>query len=348
MPERDPKFCPYLGLPEDPNSFFVYATPIHRCHRSGEALPVHPDDQEMYCLSGDHKRCPRYRDPAATLTAASPKDGAQVYERYGWEAGAGAEPSRQAWVRILAISLAAVIVVAAIVVLLANQARARQLAQAGYLPPSLGTPAALATPTALGLLPAQTTPTSTPTPFATWTPTPTNTGTPTNTPIPPTLTPTFTATMTPTLTLTPTLTPTVTPTGTATPEPTATATPKPQFVPRSPTRYESSCDVTMAHGFVYDAYGNLLSGQTLKLWNSYGYSATATTEAAGQGHGEGYYEFYLYPGPYKEPQKFQIAVVDPSTQQPISPVLTLDFTSTGCQAGGGGRQIATLDWVANQ
>ena len=348
MPERDPKFCPYLGLPEDPNSFFVYATPIHRCHRSGEALPVHPDDQEMYCLSGDHKRCPRYRDPAATLTAASPKDGAQVYERYGWEAGAGAEPSRQAWVRILAISLAAVIVVAAIVVLLANQARARQLAQAGYLPPSLGTPAALATPTALGLLPAQTTPTSTPTPFATWTPTPTNTGTPTNTPIPPTLTPTFTATMTPTLTLTPTLTPTVTPTGTATPEPTATATPKPQFVPRSPTRYESSCTKSEVTGFVYDAYGNPLSGQLVRLWNDYGLSYVRTTSGAGQEKPEGQYEIYLWGSPPPKDETFYVAIVDPSSGLPISPVITVALTRTGCNPGEGGRQIATLDWVANQ
>lgn len=127
-----------------------------------------------------------------------------------------------------------------------------------------------------------------------------------------------------------------------------TATPKPQFVPQGPVRYESSCEQTAVRGFVYDAYSNALAGQAFKLWNDYGYSRdNVVSESAGQGHGEGYYEFYLMPEPYKKPEKFYLAVIDPATKQPISPRLTIEFTPDKCNPGEGGRQIATVDWVYN-
>jgi hypothetical protein len=180
--------------------------------------------------------------------------------------------------------------------------------------------------------------TPTPTPFATWTPTPTLTPTPTDTPP---ATPTFTVTPTPTET------PTVTPTATNTPEPSPTPTPKPQYVPRGPIRYEPNCERTALQGFIYDAYGNLVSGQTVKLWNDYGFENVTSSEAAGQGHGEGYYEFYLYPGPYEKTETFFLALVDQSTGGIISPRLTVEFTPDGCQPGEGGRQVAIVDWVYN-
>jgi hypothetical protein len=159
------------------------------------------------------------------------------------------------------------------------------------------------------------------------------------------VTPTFTATPTYTATPTPSDTPTATPTATTTSTPTVTPTPKPQFVPQGPVRYESNCETTAVRGFVYDAYSNALSGQSLKLWNDYGYEKVVTSEAAGQGHGEGYYEFYLYPGPYEKAEKFYLAMVDPASLQPISPRLTVEFTPDRCNPGEGGRQVATVDWA---
>ncbi|MHB0878132.1 MAG: hypothetical protein ACYC5O_19020 [Anaerolineae bacterium] len=344
---RDPRYCPYLGLPEDHNSFFVYATPIHRCHRAPSPVAVHPDDQETYCLSPNHVNCPRYRDPEAVLTApGSAADTTNAYERYGWEATLAPEAGRQKWARGAAIGLAAVVLLAAVVILLSNQARIRQALNAGM---GLTGPTAIgaATPTSLGLVPGPRTPTATATPFATWTPTATVTPTPTETPVPPTTTPTTTVTPTETVTPTPTETPTVTPTGTQTPVPTPTATPRPQYVPRGPVRYEPSCERTAVQGFIYDAYSNLLAGQTVRLWNDYGYSSIATSESAGQSNGEGYYEFYLYPGPYEQKQSFFIAVVDPATEQALSPRLTIDFTTDRCNPGEGGRQVAILDWEYN-
>jgi hypothetical protein len=118
-------------------------------------------------------------------------------------------------------------------------------------------------------------------------------------------------------------------------------------VPQGPVRYESSCEQTAVRGFIYDAYANALAGQVLRLWNDYGFSDESTSEAAGQGHGEGYYEFYLFPGPYDKVEKFYLAVLDPTSKQQISPRLTVEFTPSGCNPGEGGRQIATVDWVYN-
>ncbi len=342
MAPRDSRYCPYLGLPEDHNSFFVYATPIHRCHRSGDPLPIHPDDQEAYCLSANHVTCPRFKDPAVRMAPPGSTDNAaNLYERYGWEATVGPETAGRPWARLAALGLAAVTLIAAVVIVVSNQARIRQALGAWQPPvgPAIG---GQATPNGLPLVnPAAGTATITPTPFATWTPTSTVTPTPTETPLPPTVT------STPTVTPTATETPTVTPTATATGIPSPTATPKPQYVPRGPVRYEPSCDRTAVQGFIYDAYGNLVPGQTVRLWNDYGYSTIVTAEAAGQGHGEGYYEFYLFPGPYEKAESFFLAIVDPASEQPISPKLTVEFTPDRCNPGEGGRQVAIVDWVYN-
>lgn len=337
--------CPYLGLIRDQSSFFVYATPNHRCYRAASPVPIHPDDQEAYCLSANHTSCPRYLDPEVMLTPPDKNEEPdRIYERYGWEATVPPEAGRQAWYRVAALALAGITLIAAIVILLSNQARIRRMAEAGVPNPSGPVLAAGGTPTGLPLLTGRETATPTPTPFATWTPTPTITSTPTQTPLPPTETPVPpTATVSPTPTDTPTITPT--PTGTSVPSP--TPTPRPQFVPRGPVRYEPNCDMTAVQGLIYDAFGNLVAGQAVRLWNDYGYSKVVSSEAPGQGHGEGYYEFYLYPGPYERAEKFFLAIVDPSTEQPISPRLTIDFTPDRCQPGEGGRQVAFVDWVYN-
>ncbi|MGI6209080.1 MAG: hypothetical protein ACOYEW_12830, partial [Anaerolineae bacterium] len=274
MAQRDSRYCPYLGLPQDHNSFFVYATPIHRCHRTGDPLPIHPDDQEAYCLSPNHTRCPRFRDPSVKLAPPTSKGKVpEVYERYGWEATAGKEENKHTWVRLAAIALALVTVLSAVIIVFTNQARIQRALSSAWQPPqNPGGPAVATGGTQLAVVEVPGDATPTPTPFATWTPTPTLTPTPTDTPP---ATPTFTVTPTPTET------PTVTPTATNTPEPSPTPTPKPQYVPRGPIRYEPNCERTALQGFIYDAYGNLVSGQTVKLWNDYGFENVTSSEAAG-------------------------------------------------------------------
>ncbi len=335
MAKREPKYCSYLGLPEDPNSFFVYATPIHRCHRASSPLAIHPDDQEKYCLTANHVTCPRYNDPEAKLAPPTGGRTDEAYARYGWEATLAQDNNRRLSGRVVAIALAAVTLISAVALVFTNQARIRQALQSGWQPPS-GQPTLSATVPGGGPLVGPGTPT--PTPFSTWTPTPSPE---------PTATETSTVTSTFTVTPTPTDIPTGTPTPTNTPAPTPTATPPPLFIPRSPVRYEPNCERTAVQGVVYDAYGNLVAGQTLKLWNQFGYESVATTEAAGQGQGEGYYEFYLYPGPYEKAERFTLAVIDQTTGAAISPQLAVEFTPDRCQPGEGGRQVAIVDWVYN-
>jgi len=338
MNERDSGYCPYLGLQEDPTSFFVYPTPIHRCHRSGNPIPVHPDDQESYCLSPNHVSCPRYQDPSVTMPSPpeSEEEVEAVYDHYGWYVAPAQDTGWGTQLRNTAIALGAITLIVVIATLVSNQLRLARALQTesgstAPRPPSLVLPSSSSVP----LVSSGSQPTDTPTPFATWTPTATATSTATPTQEPPTATPT------PTIMPTPTDTPTMTPT------PIPTPTPRPQFVPRGPIRYEPSCERTAVYGFVYDAYDNGVSGQTVKLWNDFGYSSIAHTETVGQGHGEGYYEFYLYPGPYERPEQFHLAVIDPATEQPISPQLTVEFTPDRCKPGEGGRQIAIVDWVYN-
>jgi len=327
--------CPYLGLAGDRGSFFLYVTPAHRCYRADEAVPIHPDDQERYCLSEDFEQCPRFRHPHLRLPAAPPGEVSTLetaYQLYGWGAPA-AEPSRR-WPRFAALAGAALAVLAAVLLLSVNQARMRRFLVEAWRSSigALNAPPTLPPQALTAIRPLR----SEPGAFPTWTPTPTATPTPTST---------FTPTLTPTQTATPTETPTATPTPTDTPIPTPTPTPKPLFVPRSPVRYEPDCTVTKVRGYVYDSYNNPVAGQVLKLWNDYGYSQLATSQGPDSPQGEGYYEFYLYPGPYPKPESFYLAVVDAVTGQPISPKVKVDFTSNRCQPGEGGRQVAIVDWL---
>lgn len=337
MEQRGPANCPYLGLPQDSNSFFAYATPIHRCHRGPEPIAIHPDDQEKYCLTPNHVNCPRYINAEVRLGPAEASAGGKGYKPYGWDVGPVAETERRPVLPWVALALAAVILLSAVGIIYFNQARLRQVLQGPWQAPLSG-PTVVASVPSVAPFVVSGTGTATPTPFATWTPTPTDMPTATETA---TVTPTFTVTPTPTET------PTATPTGTSTPMPTPTATPKPLYVPRSPARYEPNCECTTVRGLIYDAYGNLVAGQALLLWNDYGFSASTVSQTAGEGQVEGYYEFYLYPGPYEKPESFFLAVVDPSTGAPVSPRVNIDFTPDRCLPGESGRQIAIVDWVYN-
>lgn len=58
MPERKP-YCPYVGLRQNRAVRFSTPSAEHRCHVSGDAMPI-PVDQSSYCLSQFHTQCPLY------------------------------------------------------------------------------------------------------------------------------------------------------------------------------------------------------------------------------------------------------------------------------------------------
>ncbi|MGQ9715963.1 MAG: hypothetical protein ACUVST_14550, partial [Anaerolineae bacterium] len=208
MTERDEQCCPYLGLRGDPNSFFIYATPLHRCYRPISPVPIHPDDQEHFCLGGHWRECPRVVSPAQAQMRAAEETEAEAWEPEleekeaaweTWEAVPPVRPPAVDWRRRLLIVGAVLLFLCPGLALLAQnpdvQALLRRLPVLVGLAPT-ATPTPTKTPMRPGPIVLQTSPTPSPTatptgtPIATWTPTPTQT--PTDTP-----TPTWTPTGTP-------------------------------------------------------------------------------------------------------------------------------------------------------
>jgi len=359
MTERDERCCPHLGLRGDSSTFFIYPTPLHRCYRPIEPAPIHPDDQEHFCLGGHWRECPRIVGPAATEMKATEEEGEPVPEPEEvadasawetWETVPPVRPSEVNWKRRLLILGAALLFLCPGLALLAQNPDVR--AFLSRLPILVGlaptaTPTPTKTPIRLGPVPIQPSPTDTPTitptgtRIATWTPTPTDT--PTITPTPtwtPTGTPVPTDTPIPTATPTPTDTPTLIPS----PTPLPTATPVPAYRQRGASRYHPSCVMTKVFGYVYDDFGDPVAGMFVKLWNDWGYTAPlAQTDGPAGANGEGYYEIYLDSKPKEG--IWYLALVDPVDGHFISTVVKVKTTDGECNADSTGRQVVEVNWV---
>jgi hypothetical protein len=57
----EPEACPYLGLPDDERTRFLFATPAHRCHVKRKPATIDLDHQGRYCLSTRFAACPRFK-----------------------------------------------------------------------------------------------------------------------------------------------------------------------------------------------------------------------------------------------------------------------------------------------
>ena len=66
--------CPFLGLPNDPNSHFAFADRTHRCYAKRGVVPVDPSYQSGFCLTSQYKECTRFRAaerPVPTLARST-------------------------------------------------------------------------------------------------------------------------------------------------------------------------------------------------------------------------------------------------------------------------------------
>ncbi|MDX1662577.1 MAG: LysM peptidoglycan-binding domain-containing protein [Candidatus Promineifilaceae bacterium] len=61
--ERPLLTCPYLGLPDDPETNYLFAVSMHQCHNVEPQTAVRLDHQQRYCLSSEYSRCPLYQAP---------------------------------------------------------------------------------------------------------------------------------------------------------------------------------------------------------------------------------------------------------------------------------------------
>jgi hypothetical protein len=68
-PIPDHVACPYLGLADDADTHFMFATPGHRCRAEREPARISLPHQGQYCLSSDYPTCPIY--PVAERAAGS-------------------------------------------------------------------------------------------------------------------------------------------------------------------------------------------------------------------------------------------------------------------------------------
>lgn len=57
--------CPFLGLPDDPDTRLDFPSPGNVCHKASPSGPIKVDYQHHTCLTGQHAQCPIY-------TAAQP------------------------------------------------------------------------------------------------------------------------------------------------------------------------------------------------------------------------------------------------------------------------------------
>ena len=162
--ERE-QVCPLLGTRANPDTHFAYATLENRCYAHHRVSPLTLDEQETYCLSGNHRNCRFFLAHQARLAAT------QVAEERMEAASAPVQTRHPNPLWFLVAALGFVFLCGVLIAL-------------SGLPQNI----------ALAMTPAPTaTPTRTPTRTNTPTPLP-----PTGTPIPPTNTPSA-ATATPSL-----------------------------------------------------------------------------------------------------------------------------------------------------
>ncbi len=66
--ERD-QVCPLLGTRANPDTHFAYPTLENRCYANQRVSPLTLDEQEQYCLSGNHRSCRFYLGHQARTAA---------------------------------------------------------------------------------------------------------------------------------------------------------------------------------------------------------------------------------------------------------------------------------------
>ncbi|MFH1474339.1 MAG: hypothetical protein ABIG85_00590, partial [Chloroflexota bacterium] len=67
----EPEACPYLGLPDNPGTRYMFATAGHRCHVKAKPVAIDLGHQGSHCLSAQYPTCPRFRAPGvAALSGA--------------------------------------------------------------------------------------------------------------------------------------------------------------------------------------------------------------------------------------------------------------------------------------
>ena len=132
-------------------------------------------------------------------------------------------------------------------------------------------------------------------------------------------------------------------------EATPTSPPK-QFTPQG-LRWSPNCGMALVKGYIYDQEGNLVNGLRVRLWSDEWEGAISLVSGVGITYGPGEWDISLLRG---QTGRFYLAVWDwqtgPNSYAPVeSEAIELDFDYTveNCEPGGGGHQVAEVNFVRN-
>lgn len=191
--------CKYLGVSDDPDTYFQYVSTWNYCHRPNSIQSLLPTHQADFCLSEKHKRCPVFQDswsgefPKDLMALTSPGRGSRA-ARYGGRGPGRGGRAALGWFLVLAavagiLGLFAWTTPAVRVGLVRlfggpQAGRPSQVAGGGSLPVASETPALSQSLAPSATVEPSMTPLPSRTALPTLTPLPTETPAPTETPFP--------------------------------------------------------------------------------------------------------------------------------------------------------------------
>jgi hypothetical protein len=82
----DDMACPFLGLVDDPDTHFMFATAGHRCRAERDPAGISMPHQGRYCLTDEHRACPIY-PTTDRVDARAPGTSAPASNAYVWRPG---------------------------------------------------------------------------------------------------------------------------------------------------------------------------------------------------------------------------------------------------------------------
>ena len=115
--------------------------------------------------------------------------------------------------------------------------------------------------------------------------------------------------------------------------------------------WSPNCGMAQVKGYIYDSAGNPVNGIRVRLWSDEWEGAISLVSGVGITYGPGEWDISLQRG---QTGRFYLAVWDwqtgPNSYVPVdSEIVELDFDYTveNCEPGGGGQQVAEVNFIRN-
>lgn len=77
------KYCPYLGLIDDPGTHMSFSSDWNCCHHANPVIAINNSHQQAFCLTEDYAKCPIYRSKDAIPMPAELSASKSQFSRKG-------------------------------------------------------------------------------------------------------------------------------------------------------------------------------------------------------------------------------------------------------------------------